>query len=128
MVCETKLSLNNCLSLFALINALSEELWVLLKEEERQTCDKLFLVCGNHLHDKLSILEIIVKDFNWAPNVLFIFVNWRKSMCLVRPSLAVVNPLLDGLIFLPSVVTGECFNTGNVWISVEDLILLLENL
>lgn len=49
-------------------------------------------------------------------------------MSLIRPCLAVVNPLLDRFIFLPSVVTGQSFHTGNARVTVKDLILFLQYL
>lgn len=49
-------------------------------------------------------------------------------MRLVRPSLAEVDPFLNGLLFLPSIVACQSFHAWQVRATVEDLILLLEDL
>ena len=49
-------------------------------------------------------------------------------MRLIRASLAVINPLFNSFVFLPCVVTGECFHTGQVRSTIEDLHLLVEDL
>lgn len=49
-------------------------------------------------------------------------------MSLIGAGLAVVDPLLDGFIFFPCVVTSEGFHTWEVRVTIEDLVLLLKNL
>lgn len=41
------------------------------------------------------------------------------------PCLAVVEPLLNRLVFLPGVISSECFCAGQVGV-IEDLVLLLQ--
>ena len=47
---------------------------------------------------------------------------------MVRPCLAVIDPLFNSLVFFPCVVAREGFHPREVWISIEDLVLLLKNL
>jgi hypothetical protein len=47
---------------------------------------------------------------------------------LVWSCLAVVYPLLNGLILLPRVVPGEGLDAGQVRVAVEDLVFLLQDL
>ena len=71
-------------------------------------------------------LEVVVKYFYGSPHVLFVFENWRQGMSLIRPCLAVIYPLFNRFIFLPSVVTGECFDARHIGVTVKDFILLFE--
>ena len=48
-------------------------------------------------------------------------------MNLLRPGLAVINPLLNGFVFFPCVVAGEGLHSLKVWV-IEDLILPLQDL
>jgi hypothetical protein len=128
MVGETELSFNDCLSVFALVHTLSEKIRVLIKEEERETSNKLLLTSCEDLHLVLSFFVVIVKDFYWAPDILLVLENGGKGVRLIWASLAVINPLFKSLVFLPCVVTGECFHTGQIRSTVEDLHLLVENL
>ena len=49
-------------------------------------------------------------------------------MRLIRASLTEVDPLLNGLVFFPSIVACQSFHAWQVRAPVEDLILLLEYL
>ncbi len=49
-------------------------------------------------------------------------------MRLVWASLAVINPLFNSFIFLPSVIAGESFDAGKVRSTIEDLHLFVKNL
>jgi hypothetical protein len=74
------------------------------------------------------LLVVIVEDYDRSPDVILVLIDGRQGVRLVRASLTEVDPLLNSLVFLPSVVTCEGFDAWQVWPTVEDLILLLEDL
>jgi hypothetical protein len=51
------------------------------------------------------LLVIIVEDYDRSPDVIFVLIDGRQGVRLVRASLTEVDPLLNSLVFLPSVVT-----------------------
>lgn len=128
MVCESEFSLHNSLPFFAHVDPLTELVGIFIEEEERKTSNELFLASSEYLDLELVLLVVIVKNFDWPPDIIFVFVNGRQSMRLVRPSLAEVDPLLNSLVFFPGVVTCQSLNTGKVRATIEYLILLLEYL
>ena len=128
MIGEAELGLHNRLPLFTLVNTLSEKVRVLIEEEERETGDKLLLTGSEDLHLVLLFFVVVVEDLDWAPNVFLVLVNGRQSVGLVRPRLAVINPLFNSFVLLPGVVTRERFDAGEIGATVEDLILLVEYL
>lgn len=127
MVGKSEFGLHNGLSLLAFADSLSELLWVLIEEEERKTSYELILTRRDNLDLVLLLFVVIVKDPNWPPDVLFVFKNWRQCMRLVRPCLAVINPLFNRFILLPSVVTGESFDAWHVRVPVKNFIFLLQD-
>jgi hypothetical protein len=116
------------LSLFALVHSFSEQIRVLIEKEERETRYKLFLTSGEDLHLVLSFFVVIVEDLDGPPHVFLVLKDGGQGVRLVWASLAVINPLFNSLVFFPCVVTGECFYTGQVGSTIEDLHLLVENL
>ena len=74
------------------------------------------------------LLVVIVEDYDRSPDVILVLIDGRQGVRLVRASLTEVDPLLNSLVFLPSVVTCEGFHAWQVWPTVEDLILLLKDL
>lgn len=128
MVGETQLRLHDRLSLFALVHSLSKEVRVLVEEEEREARYQLLLTSCEDLHLIFGLFVVVVEHFDWAPNILLVLEDGGQGVRLVRASLAVINPLFNSLVFLPGVVTGECFDAGQVRATVKDLHLLVEDL
>lgn len=128
MVGETELGFDNRLSFFTLVHTLSEKVGVLIEEEEGETRNQFLLTGCEDLNLVLGLFVIVVEHLDWAPNIFLVFINRGQSMRLVWASLAVINPLFNSLIFLPSVVTCERFDAGKVRSTIEDLHLLVENL
>lgn len=128
MIGETELRLHRRLPLFALVHSFSEQIRVLVEKEDGETRYKLFLTCGEDLHLVLSFFVVIVEDLDGAPHIFLVLIDGGQGVRLVWPSLAVINPLFNSLVFLPGVVTGESLHTGQVGATIEDLHLLVENL
>jgi len=76
---------------------------------------------------ELLLLVVVVEDLNRLPHVLLVVEHRREAVGLVGTSLAVVDPLVDGLVFFPSVVASEGLYSWQVGV-VEDLILPFKDL
>jgi len=52
-------------------------------------------------------------------------IDGRESMSLASSCLALINPLLNCLVFVPSIISGKDFDTWHVWL-VKNFILFVE--
>ena len=128
MVGESKFSLNNCLPLLAHVDSLMELVRIFIEEEERKASNQLFLACAEYSDLVLLFLEVVVEDLDWSPDIFLVLIDWGQGVSLVGARLAKVYPLLNRLVFFPSIVSCQGFNAGQVGATVEYLILLFENL
>lgn len=128
MVGEAELSLNYGLALLAHVDSLMELVGIFIKEEEGEAGNQLLLASSEYFDLELLILVVIVEDHDGSPDIILVLIDGRQGMRLVRSSLTEVDPFLNGLLFLPSIVASQSFHAWQVRATVEDLILLLEDL
>jgi hypothetical protein len=128
VVGEAKLSLNYGLALLAHVDSLMELVRIFIKEEKGEAGNQLLLASSEYSDLKLLILVVIVENHDGSPDIILILIDGRQGMRLVRSSLAEVDPFLNGLLFLPSIVSCQGFHAWQVRATVENLILLLEYL
>ena len=128
MVGEAELSLDYGLALLAHVDSLMELVRIFIKEEEGEAGNKLLLASTEYSDLELLILIVKVEDHDGSPDIILVLIDGRQGVRLVRPSLTEVDPFRNGLLFLPSIVSCQSFHAWQVRATVEDLILLLEDL
>jgi hypothetical protein len=127
VVGEPKFSLNVELVHLAEAYALLECVRVFGVEEEGEAGHFLLNGLGANRHNlELVVGPVVANDLDGAPGVLLVDVHGGEGVRLIGSLGTVVEPLLDGLVLLPGIVTSQYLDTGHLGVP-ENFILLLED-
>lgn len=122
---ETNFLLDDLLAGLALVNSFLELLWVFVEEKEGKSCYEFLLAGSAYFDSEFLFLYNVLEHLNWFPAVLVALVDRGECVGLTNFGLAFFDPLIVCLIFIPSVISCEYFDSGHIGF-IEDVILFVE--